>query len=149
MHIVSNTLLAFATPIHQRRYPSLESFNAELKSKVLAIKDRSPGVKVSNVGGWHSETDLLQQLGDPHGSRLAHMFVECVKAAFESMVEPCGAFPRRALDGGVGQRQPEGRHQHQPHPSRQPVERRLLRGDRCERRSGRRTRVHRPGAPVP
>lgn len=93
LHIASNTLLAFATPIHQRRYAGLEGFNAELKAKILALRDRSPGVQVSNVGGWHSETNLLQTLGDPHASRLGQMFVECVRAAFESVVEPGTPFP--------------------------------------------------------
>jgi len=93
LNVVGNTLLAFATPIHQRRYPNLESFNAELRAKILALKDQSPGMQVSNVGGWHSEPNLLQIIGEPHASRLGQMFVECVKSAFDTMVDSPIPFP--------------------------------------------------------
>lgn len=84
---IKNTLLAFPTPIHQSRHEDLQTFNQELASRILSLRDQSPGEKRSNAGGWHSDAQLLHKLGEPLGSRLGRMFVEDVRTAMEAIVE--------------------------------------------------------------
>jgi uncharacterized protein (TIGR02466 family) len=52
--------LLFATPLLKRR-PAVATreFLARVKAYVLDLKTRDPGVKVSNLGGWHSSDDLF------------------------------------------------------------------------------------------
>jgi uncharacterized protein (TIGR02466 family) len=89
---VRNTLLAFATPIHQRVYDNLGEFNAELARRILALRERSPGEMRSNVGGWHSDTLLLQNLGEPYTSQLPRMMVDSVKAVMDDVIETADPF---------------------------------------------------------
>jgi uncharacterized protein (TIGR02466 family) len=51
--------MAFATPISTYLWPDSEALNAELKSAILARENAESGVARSNVGGWHSDTDLF------------------------------------------------------------------------------------------
>lgn len=95
LNVVKNTLLAFATPIHQVVYPNVAEFNAELASRILALRTQSPGEVRSNVGGWHSDNKLLQNLGEPYGTRLARMFVECVHAAMGALVDIVEPLPSK------------------------------------------------------
>ena len=39
------------------------------------------------VGGWHSDSNFLRDLGEPYGSRLADMFMQGVGAAVATLVE--------------------------------------------------------------
>lgn len=50
--------LAFPTPIYHRQWPD-DDVNARLREIVLAKRAADPGIKVAQVGGWHSNTDLL------------------------------------------------------------------------------------------
>jgi uncharacterized protein (TIGR02466 family) len=95
-HAVNNTLLAFATPIRQRQYADLDDFNAELAQRILALREREPGERRSNAGGWHSGNTLLQTLGEPLGTRLGRMFLENVNAAFDLVAERTGPPPAKA-----------------------------------------------------
>ena len=90
---VKNTLLAFPTPIHQARYERLGDFNAEIAGRILALRESSAGQLRSNLGGWHSDLNLLQTLGDPYRTQLARMFAECVRAALDAVVEFTDPFP--------------------------------------------------------
>jgi uncharacterized protein (TIGR02466 family) len=47
------------TPIFMHRWPDHARLNAELESVILARMEATPGLRRSNVGGWHSEEDLL------------------------------------------------------------------------------------------
>jgi uncharacterized protein (TIGR02466 family) len=83
---VRDTLLAFSTPISQTRFNQHE-FNAELASRILAMRRESAGERYSNVGGWHSQTNFLKAVGEPYGSTLADMFMQGVAAALDALVE--------------------------------------------------------------
>jgi len=50
---------AFATTIVTAQMPNAEAVNRELKSTVLAFKEKNAGVDRSNVNGWQSEPDML------------------------------------------------------------------------------------------
>jgi uncharacterized protein (TIGR02466 family) len=90
---LGNTLLAFATRIHQARYERIDDFNAELASRILALREASIGLTRSNVGGWHSDADVLGKLGEPFGTQLGRMFAECVQSAVSAMVERTEPWP--------------------------------------------------------
>ncbi len=92
---VKNTLMAFVTPIRQARYDNLGEFNAEITRRVLAERKKTPTQKYSNVGGWHSDRQLLQKLGEPFGSQLARMFIENVAATLETIVEITQPLPEK------------------------------------------------------
>jgi uncharacterized protein (TIGR02466 family) len=90
-----DTLLAFPTPIHQARYNGVGELNAEVAKRILALRTKSAGVQKSNIGGWHSEATLLQDLGEPYGSQLGRMFVESVRALLGNLFEGMEALPTR------------------------------------------------------
>jgi uncharacterized protein (TIGR02466 family) len=87
LRIVENTLMAFSTPIHQVRFENSDEFNAELSRRVLAMRATVTSQQFSNVGGWHSDSNFLQNLGEPYASQLARMFLQGVRSALESLVE--------------------------------------------------------------
>jgi len=90
-----DTVLAFPTPIHQARYNGVGELNAEVAKRILALRTKSAGVQKSNIGGWHSEATLLQDLGEPYGSQLGRMFVESVRALLGNLFEGMEALPTR------------------------------------------------------
>lgn len=51
--------LAFPTPIGRFRVPDAQATNQELKRIILSKEATEPGQSYSNVGGWHSQQDLL------------------------------------------------------------------------------------------
>lgn len=55
---------AFATPLILERIEGHEAINAALEPVILAHKARTSGIRRSNVGGWHSDTDLLRWAAD-------------------------------------------------------------------------------------
>jgi uncharacterized protein (TIGR02466 family) len=87
MQVVKNTLLAFATPIQQVRFDDLADFNAEVARRVLAMRENTTGEHYSNLGGWHSDSNFLRDLGEPYASQLAGMFMQGVAAALDALVE--------------------------------------------------------------
>jgi uncharacterized protein (TIGR02466 family) len=84
---IDQTFLAFATPIRQFRYSDVDEFNRELASRVLAMRDASAGLRQSNVGGWHSDREFLQNLDPQVANRLVKMFVDNVTATVTSVAE--------------------------------------------------------------
>jgi len=90
-----DTLLAFPTPIHQAHYDNVEELNAEVGRRILTLREKSPGVQKSNLGGCHSEATLLQGLGEPYGSRLGRMFVESIQTLLGNLFEGVEALPTR------------------------------------------------------
>ena len=90
---INETILAYPTPIRRHRYPNVQEFNRELTERILALRDRSPGKKVSNVGGWHSDSQLLQTLGEPYAGQLGRMFMENVREAFSVVAEVADPLP--------------------------------------------------------
>jgi uncharacterized protein (TIGR02466 family) len=91
---VDQTLLAFPTPIRRYVYKDVEEFNRELATRILAMRESSPGVKYSNMGGWHSDRNLLHNLGQELGNRLAGIFVENIRATMLSVVEMDAPLPQ-------------------------------------------------------
>ncbi|GMG83693.1 hypothetical protein LNKW23_29060 [Paralimibaculum aggregatum] len=58
--VEGRTLQAFATPIAAFLWPESEALNAELAAEALKREAAAgEGVARSNVGGWHSDHDLL------------------------------------------------------------------------------------------
>ena len=72
---VDQTLLAFSTPIRQFSYANVEDLNRELASRILAMREASPGLRQSNYGGWHSDRNFLQNLGPELANRLVKVRV--------------------------------------------------------------------------
>lgn len=56
---------AFATPIGLYPWPDSEALNAALADQILARERADAGQRRSNVGGWHSESDLMRWPGEP------------------------------------------------------------------------------------
>ncbi|MBL6600086.1 MAG: 2OG-Fe(II) oxygenase family protein [Alphaproteobacteria bacterium] len=50
---------AFATPFFLFQLDDSERLNAALKALILDKERSNPGVRRSNIGGWHSEDDLF------------------------------------------------------------------------------------------
>lgn len=50
---------AFATPLVNYQWPDTAELNAALYDLIITTKNKNPGIQKSNVGGWHSTTDLL------------------------------------------------------------------------------------------
>jgi uncharacterized protein (TIGR02466 family) len=48
----------FSTPVVAADLDGAEAINADLRTLLLAEMRSSPGLRRSNVGGWHSESDL-------------------------------------------------------------------------------------------
>lgn len=59
----------FPTPLIIDEIDGADALNAELENIILKRMNADPGIKRSNLGGWHSETDLWKWAGDP-GSRI-------------------------------------------------------------------------------
>jgi uncharacterized protein (TIGR02466 family) len=59
------TAMAFGTPISSHQWPDSEALNAGLAARILAEEAKADGVLRSNIGGWHSASDLLTW-NDPH-----------------------------------------------------------------------------------
>lgn len=56
----------FETPIAHLKLQNSDQFVADMKKLVLAKRDADPeGVGRSNVGGWHSDVDMMQWGGAP------------------------------------------------------------------------------------
>ena len=51
--------MALAHEIHQLAWPDDGGVRAALARVIFEREARSPGLRVSNVGGWHSHPDLL------------------------------------------------------------------------------------------
>ena len=52
-------MLAYATPIVNTNVGGTEALNAGLKKIILEKKESEKGIRKSNAGGWHSETDFF------------------------------------------------------------------------------------------
>ncbi|MEM9043387.1 MAG: TIGR02466 family protein [Pseudomonadota bacterium] len=54
------TAMVFGTPIATYEWPDSEALNNELRALILEKEAASDGIARSNVGGWHSDLDLLK-----------------------------------------------------------------------------------------
>ena len=55
----------FDTPVIVDQMPDAEALNAELKRLILERREADKGMGRSNVGGWHSDTQMLRWGGEP------------------------------------------------------------------------------------
>lgn len=97
-NIIKSTLMAFSTPIFHTVIEDTAQFNTDLSRIILEWRQKSPkGVKYSNQGGWHSEANFLQEIGEPYRTRLSAMFMKGVSSNLEVMIEPEEPLPARIL----------------------------------------------------
>lgn len=75
----AKVLRLFPTPVIVGRVDDSETINADLEAAILARMDADAGVKRSNVGGWHSSSNLLSWTGDA-GRLLARQVIELANA---------------------------------------------------------------------
>lgn len=59
-----NIAMSFGTPLSTKLWEDTEELNAELRDQILGVEASFGGVQKSNVGGWHSESDLLHWEGN-------------------------------------------------------------------------------------
>jgi uncharacterized protein (TIGR02466 family) len=55
----------FETPVIVDRMPGHEALNRELKHVIAARRAQHRGLDISNIGGWHSDIDMLRWGGAP------------------------------------------------------------------------------------
>ena len=55
----------FETPIAYCQLEGGEQFLQDLETLVRQRRDKDPGLKRSNIGGWHSDTRMLEWGGAP------------------------------------------------------------------------------------
>lgn len=68
----------FETPVAYCRLKDGDSLMQELEKSIRKNQDQTGGVKRSNFGGWHSDTDMLQWGGEA-ASRLAESAINVAK----------------------------------------------------------------------
>jgi uncharacterized protein (TIGR02466 family) len=92
VHLRSHLMMAFATPVVAYPWRDSDELNRELAELVLADERKSEGVSRSNVGGWHSASDLLDRDAAP--IRKLRQRVMSVTAAITRTVTVANAAPR-------------------------------------------------------
>lgn len=70
---------AFWTPIVVDGLPDAQALNDELERIILEVREREPGIRRANVGGWHSETDM-SEWGGPSFDRLLERVFQLASA---------------------------------------------------------------------
>ncbi len=56
----SPVTMAFPTPIVRYVWPDSAAMNDGLRARILEMESKGGGVQRSNIGAWHSDTDLLR-----------------------------------------------------------------------------------------
>src|SRR3546814_16944085 len=56
-----DSIHAFSTPVFGFRLADSDALNRDLKTLILAEEQRDPGLRRSNVGGWHSRDAFLSR----------------------------------------------------------------------------------------
>jgi uncharacterized protein (TIGR02466 family) len=60
----------FSTPVMEVMLPKADEMCAALRDTIIAKRAQHIGIKRSNIGGWHSSTDMIQWSGEA-GKELA------------------------------------------------------------------------------
>ena len=55
----------FDTPVIVDQMPDADALNEELRHLILERRDADKGIQISNVGGWHPDTQMLRWGGEP------------------------------------------------------------------------------------
>jgi uncharacterized protein (TIGR02466 family) len=69
----------FATPVLKASPPDADALNAALLKSIAAQRTKHPGIERSNIGGWHSDTDMAAWAGEA-GEALANFAVTTASA---------------------------------------------------------------------
>jgi uncharacterized protein (TIGR02466 family) len=78
---------AFPTPVGNFHIPDAEPVNRELRQIILdRERNDAAAAKKSNVGGWHSRSDLMSW-PEPAVAKLREWFVEAVNSMVEASVQ--------------------------------------------------------------
>jgi len=64
----------FPAPLMIFVWPDGAELNEELGTRILEHAERTPGLRKSNAGGWHSEVGRLEFCGDAGQRLVRHMF---------------------------------------------------------------------------
>jgi uncharacterized protein (TIGR02466 family) len=67
----------FETPLIIDQMPGFPELNRDLTAAILARKAEHPGLEISNVGGWHSDTQMLAWGGES-ARRLVERIIGCI-----------------------------------------------------------------------
>ncbi len=73
--IMTERLDLFPTPVLKSHPPNADSLNQSLLEAIRERRDAAKGVDRSNIGGWHSSTDMTNWGGEP-ARRLAEFAVQ-------------------------------------------------------------------------
>jgi len=73
------TLRLFPTPVILGRLSGADAANAELEAAIRKQMAADKGVTKSNLGGWHSKTNLFEWAGEP-AERLVQAVIELANA---------------------------------------------------------------------
>jgi len=68
----------FETPLAYGNLTDGDALISELERLIRQSKDHSPGLARSNIGGWHSDTDMLEWGGQP-AQKLAQTAINIAK----------------------------------------------------------------------
>src|SRR5690349_16208756 len=63
----------YPAPLFTHVWEDGPALNQSLRERILAHRDKNPGVAKSNHGGWHSETGHLEFCGDAGQQLIGHM----------------------------------------------------------------------------
>jgi uncharacterized protein (TIGR02466 family) len=63
----------FASPLLAHVWSDGEELNAQLRDRILEHARRHPGKALTNIGGWHSETGILEFCGSAGERLVRHM----------------------------------------------------------------------------
>jgi uncharacterized protein (TIGR02466 family) len=70
----------FASPVMSFYWAEGAALNPALRDAILAHEQRNPGAALTNIGGWHSETGLLEFCGEAGKRLIAHMHAMTAEA---------------------------------------------------------------------
>ena len=82
----------FPSPVMRHVWRDSAALNEELRRAVLAHETKSQGQSKSNIGGWHSETGLLEWCGEA-GKTLVGRMVEMANSATTQVLMAQGVRP--------------------------------------------------------
>jgi hypothetical protein len=92
---------AFSTPIFVYEISDVEELNRELADSLLREMTACPGVRRSNVGGWHSEPNLSHR-AEPCYRTLLQLIVSHVSQTVGELAEHAGNRPPKFRYGVHG-----------------------------------------------
>ncbi|MEM6333520.1 MAG: TIGR02466 family protein [Planctomycetota bacterium] len=80
--------MTYCTPILVGAIEGTESFNAELRDKVLEMRQAVATEQKADLPAWRSNPDLLQKVGEPYSGTLARLFLNLVAAGMQALQAP-------------------------------------------------------------